>query len=338
MKHTRIVLKLIKIVELDNDFHQKMKKALKTQPKTSFWYKKTLNDMYLFFDEWYDFLPLIKSVEKYIGNFSDFYDKNKYGMELVRKDPLRGWIGKFVEAREKFMDSPYSAKFVQDWMDNTNVDIDDCIVPLGGFQSFNDFFTRKLIPGKRPIASPNDDSIVVSPADCSIHHMAAQLVGNEEIKSKGTRLDVKEMLGEDPLSHHFVKGSAVISSLEATNYHRFHSPVSGKIVARKLLGGLYFGIKGFSGFFQGHRRGYYIIKTDRFGLVGYVAIGIATISSVTLTKHKHNKVEKGEEIGYFAYGGSAIVLLFEPGVINFSVPVHMGNAIGVLNEQKTKRK
>ncbi|MCP4252763.1 MAG: hypothetical protein GY775_05040 [Candidatus Scalindua sp.] len=331
MKYSKIVLKLIKIVETNKDFQRKMKEALETQPKTSFWYKKTLDDMYLFFDEWYVFLPLVNSVKKYISNFSDFYIKGN-GSELVRNTPFKEWIAEFVVARGNFMDSSHSAQYVQDWLDNTNVDIDDFVVPPGGFQSFNEFFTRTLKQYKRPIASPNDDRTIVSPADCSINQMIVQLVGNEKIKSKEMSLDVKKMLGGDSHAKQFVKGSAVVSSLEATNYHRFHSPVSGRIIAKKKLEGLCFGIKGFSGFFQDQPRGYYIIKTDKFGLVGYVAIGITTISSVNIIKPKNYKVAKGEEIGHFAYGGSAIVLLFEPDAIDFSVPVHVGNAIGTFKD------
>jgi phosphatidylserine decarboxylase len=76
-------------------------------------------------------------------------------------------------------------------------------------------------------------------------------------------------------------------------------------------------------FFQ-HRRGYFIFETEKFGHVGMVCIGMFTISSISFVTSEGDHVNKGDELGNFAYGGSAIVLLFEPNRVTFSVPIDEG--------------
>jgi len=125
-------------------------------------------------------------------------------------------------------------------------------------------------------------------------------------------LSVSDLLGGDPDFMKFFGGSALVFSLDITNYHRFHSPVSGEIVQARLIPGLYFGLTSFDEFFTENHRGYFLIETEDYGLVGLVAIGIATISSVNLKVNAGTHITKGEEVGHFAFGGSAIVALFEP--------------------------
>ncbi|MCP4368886.1 MAG: phosphatidylserine decarboxylase [Deltaproteobacteria bacterium] len=308
-KHTDIVLKLLDIVNSNEVLRTKIENVLKEQKPESFWYKKSIEDMYNFFDEWLRFLPIIEDVRVYIDRFSEF---DRSSGDIVRQSPFKEWIGDFVKARGQYMDSGESIHVIDEWLNHPEVNIGDYIVPPNGFKSFNEFFTRKIKPGKRPINSPNDNSILISPADCGIKQMNIDLTKDLKIKVKGMSLNVEQMLGGNPLAKSFVKGDALICSLMPIDYHRFHSPVHGKIVAMDLLAGLYFGIKDFNDFFQEQHRGYFIIETSQYGLVGIVPIGITTISSVNFLRDIGDDVQKGDELGYFAYGGSAIVLLFEP--------------------------
>ena len=91
-------------------------------------------------------------------------------------------------------------------------------------------------------------------------------------------------------------------------------------------------------FFQ-HRRGYFIFDTSEYGLVGMVTVGMFTISSIQFSKHKGENVDKGDEIGHFAYGGSAILLFFEPNRATFSVnldkgpvSIRMGEKLGSVSD------
>jgi phosphatidylserine decarboxylase len=137
-----------------------------------------------------------------------------------------------------------------------------------------------------------------------------------------------------------------------TVYHRFHSPVSGTVIeANADVQGAYFGIKDFPelidkgnvgygydySVFEDFRRGYLIIETQDYGKVAMIPVGLNTIASV-LFNEKFNSITspqpitKGEEVGYFQYGGSLNILLFEPGVFP-SVRIPQGQIIGTMNKK-----
>ena len=162
------------------------------------------------------------------------------------------------------------------------------------------------------------------------------MTSERTIEVKGDTLSVQQLLGEDELSEVFLGGKAILCMLATTDYHRFHSPVAGDIISEAQLAGLYYGMTGgWVDYFFEHRRGYYMFDTDDFGLVGMISVGMFTISSIEFTQQAGSVVEKGDEVGHFAYGGSAIILLFEPNCVEFSIPldkgpvyVHMGEKLG----------
>ena len=165
--------------------------------------------------------------------------------------------------------------------------------------------------------------------------IADRLTSVTTIGVKGENLNIREMLGNDPLADDFINGKAVLCMLNTTDNHHFHAPVTGQIVSQRQMAGLYYGMDGgwVEYFFQ-HRRGCIIFNTEKFGHVAMVCVGMFTISSVNFTGTPGAYVQKGDELGNFAYGGSAIILLFEPGRASFTVPlagppvhVNMGNAL-----------
>jgi phosphatidylserine decarboxylase len=346
-QHTDIVQELIAIVESDPHFRTGLQNALAYEGRRTdnFWYGKTIDEMYGFFDEWLVFLPMVKTVREFSDDFGAFYtncppDDSECGiyidpaLSLVRQDPFRSWIGKFVKARGAFMDSPDSAKNVPDWMKDPDIHMDDYIVPPGGFMSFNQFFTRNLKPGVRPIDGQGDALVLVSPADCDIFPVILDLTADTKINVKGMSLEVSELLGGNPLAKSFEGGKGVLLTLQATYYRHFHSPVDSTIKEAELIDGFYFGAKGFpQGFLAERHRGYFILETEKYGLVGMVPVGIATISSVEFSHSAGETVKKGKELGNFAYGGSAIVLLFQKDRLTLTGKgnVRMGRQIGTLN-------
>jgi len=142
------------------------------------------------------------------------------------------------------------------------------------------------------------------------------------------------MLGNDPLADDFINGKAILCMLNTTDYHWYHAPVPGRIVSQHQLGGLYYGMDGgwVEYFFQ-HRRGYFIFDTEKFGRVAMVCVGMFTISSVNFVTSEGDLVNKGDLLGNFAYGGSAVILLFQPGRVSFTVPLE-GRPVHVNMGQK----
>ena len=323
-QHEPVVQKLADLVAGNETLRGELEDALKTQDESSPWSNRTFEDMFDFFDEWLVFLPTPDNAREYMDEFYEFADDGK-GREVVAKEPFSGWLYEFMIARGQFMDSAASAAILPSWLNDPEVNIGDYIVPPGGYGSFNEFFTREIKPGVRPIDAPGNASVLTAPADSTVLSLADELTSDTELEVKGDTLNIKELLGGDAQADEFLNGTAILCMLATTNYHRFHSPVPGEIVAEQQLAGLYYGMTGgwVEYFFQ-HRRGYYIFDTEKFGHVAMVCVGMFTISSISFEANEGEVVEKGDELGYFAYGGSAIILLFEPNRVNFSIPLDRG--------------
>ncbi|MBW1803542.1 MAG: phosphatidylserine decarboxylase [Deltaproteobacteria bacterium] len=233
--------------------------------------------------------------------------------------------------------------------------MDEFIIPPGGFKSFNEFFTRNIKPGARPIAAVADDSVVVAPADCLINVIDSWVTADTKIPVKGRmKLNVKELLNNSEYADLFVGGTVVSCILLPSTYHHYHAPVSGMVVqSEENVHDLYYGIEDFPGFYHqgniGHdadfsifeqfHHGYYVIRTEKYGHVAMIPVGLNTISSVVFpAKYKEVKpqkpvaVHKGDDLGFFAYGGSLVILLFEKDRFP-ALKIPQGQRIGILNEK-----
>ena len=223
-----------------------------------------------------------------------------------------------------YMGRPESLAYVNDWLDAPEVHIQDFIVPAGGFTSFNDFFGRQLKPGVRPIASPHDDDVVTSPNDGSTKVQHTSVSSRTKLQAKGDILNISAIFGNHPLASHFIGGTVLESTLHEYSYHHFHAPVSGTVVQAALFPEVTDVDTGsqhpWSTESYNHHRGAYIIYNPRLGYVGMVPVGILRISHITLLAETGTHVEKGQELGHFAFGGSTILLFFEPGAITTHSP------------------
>jgi phosphatidylserine decarboxylase len=343
--HEPVVQQLVDIVDADPAFQAELVAALLEQEASSYWHGKTLDDMYQFFDEWVVFLPSIDNARLYMDHFYEFAGSGR-GQQLAASEPLRRWLYQFMMAVGQFNDSTASKAAISGWTSDPRINMGDYIEPPGGYRSFNEFFTRRIKAGVRPIDSPQNPGVIVSPADSSLMKIADTLTSAATISVKGENLNIYELLGNDPLATHFINGKAILCMLNTTDYHRYHAPVSGRIISQKQMAGLYYGMDGgwVEYFFQ-HRRGYFIFDTQQYGRVAMVCVGMFTISSINFITSAGDLVNKGDELGNFAYGGSAVILLFEPGRALFTVPlegrpvhVNMGEriALGVQDNPVTQ--
>ena len=252
------------------------------------------------------------------------------------------------------MDSPASIKNIDEWLTDTNLKNEEYVMPIGGFKSFNEFFTRDLKPGARSIEAIHDNSVLVSPADGVINMINNDVQWESEIPTKGgMTLSLKELLEGSSFSEKFIGGTAMAVFLLPTNYHHFHAPISGVMVESKQdAGKRLFGMpdildlinngnvaynKDYS-VFQDFRHGYYIIDTKEYGHIAMIPIGLQTIGSVVfeekfkdVEKNAPVEVYKGDKLGHFAYGGSTVLLLFEKNKLS-SVSVQLGQKIGSLKK------
>ncbi len=181
------------------------------------------------------------------------------------------------------------------------------------YASFNAFFTRKLKPEARPVAS----SAVVFPADG--RHLGFQDISQcPGFFVKGQKFDVGGLLGHDAeLTRRFANGSLVLSRLCPVDYHRFHFPVGGVAGQSRVINGPLYSVNPIAlrqrlAYLWENKRVVTLVETPDLGCVAIVEIGATNVGSVVQT-YAPGSVAKGQEKGYFEFGGSSTITLFEPG-------------------------
>lgn len=316
------------------------------------WKNKNIDDLGAFLNDWFYFLPNTHNGLDRILKFTFLYYKNPNGMKFILEEPGLSWTNSFVEERGKFMDSPKSVKIIEEWLTDKLLGNEDFVLPSEGFKSFNEFFKRDLKPGARPIDDVTDNSVLVSPADGVINMIANELELDSEIPTKGRMtMSLNALLNDSEYAKKFIGGSAMAVFLMPDNYHHFHAPISGSILeSNEDVGDRYFGMpnmldminNGNVGYnkdysvFENFRHGYFIIKTETYGYVAMIPIGLQTVGSVVFEDEYKNvndsnpiTIHKGKKLGHFAYGGSTVLLIFEKNKLS-SMSVQQGQRIGKL--------
>jgi phosphatidylserine decarboxylase len=200
-----------------------------------------------------------------------------------------------------------------------------------GFASWNDFFTRRFKDGARPVASPDDDTVIVSACESTPYSIKTDVQRRDRFWIKSQPYSLADMLADDESVDEFVGGTVYQAFLSATNYHRWHSPVAGTIVRAFVQRGTYYSEADSEGpdavepqDSQGYlahvaARAIIVIEADDpvIGLMAFVAVGMSEVSSCLIDPEitPGHHVAKGDELGYFQFGGSTHCLVFRPGVI-----------------------
>jgi phosphatidylserine decarboxylase len=217
---------------------------------------------------------------------------------------LYGWLQK----------QPFSAKKVNPFIQRYGVDMSD-FAPQE-VRSFNDFFIRKLKPEARALIQ--DPNICLMPADG--RYLAYPAFSRFSIKGQSFSLD--EFVQDPVLANRYREGSLLIARLCPTDYHRFHFPCDAHPISSKPVHGPLFSVNPLAlakrpSIFAENKRVLTELHTERFGKILYVEIGATFVGSIHQTFAADHPVKKGEEKGYFEFGGSCLALLFEKGAITF---------------------
>ena len=237
------------------------------------------------------------------------------------------------------MDRPSSAEKIGPFVEEFNIDLG--IAQKQQFSSFNDFFTRKLKRDARPVDT--NSNIVVSPADGKV--LAYSNIINSDFIVKGYQFDVYSFLEDSALARKYHDGSLLIVRLAPNDYHRFHFPVDDSVSPIVRITGDYYSVNPIAlhkmaEIFCLNKREFVVISNQQFGDVIMAEVGATMVGSIIQT-YNGNKVTKGEEKGFFKFGGSTVVLLFEKGKIhidkdllmntskNLETTVKVGERIGV---------
>ena len=251
-------------------------------------------------------------LKKILNAWADFLDSPE-SCYVLDTDPKRGWFGRDAMAA--------MPDFVQEFKCSP-------ALPHYGFTSWDDFFTREFRAGQRPVASPHDSGVIVNACESAPFRIARNVKRLDRFWIKAQPYSLSHMFADDPVSEQFVGGTIYQAFLSALSYHRWHSPVSGTVVQSYVVDGSYYSETPAVGYdpaapndSQGYitdvaTRAIVLIEADdpRIGLMCFMPVGMAEVSTCDVTVAEGQHVDKGDEIGMFHFGGSTHCLIFRPGV------------------------
>ncbi len=270
--------------------------------------------------------------------------KGYYHPSLIHHEPIRSWFYKLVKQMGSFLDE--EASWSKEYYELAKAEEDfhlseDLYEDPANWRCFNDFFSRRLKDKSlRPIAFKDDAHVIVSPADAYVQGLwqideNGRIIEKKEDHQKdlsiktGTLCDVAVFLDDERYGRYFAGGSLTHTFLDINDYHRYHFPVSGKIIEVKKIpaaatpGGVITWDEK-----QGRYKEFFsevfgwqsletrgvVIMEDSFGHhMAICPLGMCQVASVNFEKDvlPGKIVEKGDPMGYFLYGGSDIVMIFE---------------------------
>lgn len=208
---------------------------------------------------------------------------------------------------------------VEPFIRDFEVDASEFLEPVESYASFNNFFIRKLKSESRPIDTRNDFAIL--PADAR-YLVFPNIEEADGFWVKGKKFSLRDLLQDEVLAERYARGAMAMARLCPVDYHRFHFPVAcvpGK--ARLINGPLYsvnpIALKRNINYLSENKRMITELETEKFGKVLYIEVGATHVGSIHQTYAPGKACAKGEEKGYFSFGGSCVLILFEPNTIVF---------------------
>lgn len=230
-------------------------------------------------------------------------------LPLVKRKFLSSWYG-------KLMTKPNSINKIKGFVKELNINMEEAEKSIEDFTSFNDFFYRKLKTSARPI-----EEGFVSPGDGKM--LAFENIGDvHKFFIKGRNFTLEEFLGDKELAKEHQQSSLIILRLAPNDYHRYHFPYTGTPSEMTKIKGDYFSVSpyalasNFTKVFCENKREYCILSTKEKGNIIIAPVGATMVGSIIKTYQSNIEIQKGNEMGYFAFGGSTIVLLINKNKLN----------------------
>ncbi|KAK0728495.1 phosphatidylserine decarboxylase-domain-containing protein [Lasiosphaeria miniovina] len=254
----------------------------------------------------------------------------------MEKKRIRKLLKSLSIKQGKKYDDPASKAEIPSFIKFHGLDMSEVLLPMSEFKSFNEFFYRALKPDARPCSAPNNPRIVVSPADCrSVVFNRIDIA--TKVWVKGREFSIKRLLGDaypEDVSRYGNGGGLAIFRLAPQDYHRFHIPVDGIMRQPKTIAGEYYtvnpmAIRSALDVYGENVRVLVPIDSPEFGRVMVVCIGAMMVGSTVITRKEGEEVKRAEELGYFKFGGSTLVVLFEAGKMVFDDDL-VDNSTGAL--------
>lgn len=220
--------------------------------------------------------------------------------------------------------------------------VSDAREPYHGFKSWDEYFVRRFRKGIRPLDAPDDPNVITNACESNPYRLQHNVKAYDEFWIKGRRYSIADMFGTEGthLADGFVGGTVYQGYLDTLSYHRWHAPVSGRIVKSYIINGTYLARPDFLSLENQEKalkvsnssglgsldsqpfdtalntRAVIVIEADNpaIGLMAFIGVGMTEVSTCEITVREGERVKKGDQIGMFHYGGSTHCLVFGDGV------------------------
>lgn len=274
--------------------------------------------------------------------FGKFFMAALYGKGILSKClsffvlPLITTIPLFSKLYGKKQKSSKSRVKILPFVKKFNIDTSEFIAPIDSFQSFNDFFIRKLKPQARPIAQ--EKNVATLPAD-GRYLVYSNVNAIDTFYVKNHKFNLCQLLQDEHLFNLYKRGSMVIARLSPSDYHRFHFPCDCCPSESKLMKGTLYSVnpialKRYPNILCENKRMCTQLQTQRFKKILFIEVGATCVGSIKQTFTPQVLCKKGEEKGYFEFGGSSLILLFQPKSIIFEQDLVDTSAQGIETKAK----
>lgn len=241
-----------------------------------------------------------------------------------------------------YCDTSLSKKKISNFIKEFNIDMNISSNTIDDFNNFNDFFVRSLKKEARPIDTENN--IFISPGDGRL--FAYENISIDKlIQVKGIHYSLSELIGDDALAKDYEGGTCLVLRLCPTDYHRFHFVDSGIPLESHFINGNYYSVNPVAleripKLYCQNKREWSVFKSDNFGDILHVEVGATCVGTIVQSYTANKRVSKGDEKGYFKFGGSTTILLLkkdsveidkdiiEQSNLGYETMVLMGESIG----------
>lgn len=245
-------------------------------------------------------------------------------LELLIKKKL------FSKLYGGYCNTSLSKKKIGPFIEDFNIDMTICKENIDDFKSFNDFFIRPLHQDARPIdMSPNT---LISPGDGRLFAFT-NISTDSLVQVKGIHYSLSELLGDNEISKEYEGGVCLVLRLCPTDYHRFHFIDSGIPLENTFIKGNYYSVNPIAlervaKLYCQNKREWSIFKSDNFGDIIHVEVGATCVGTIEQSYIPNSRVNKGDEKGYFKFGGSTTILFFKKNTIKISEDILDQSALG----------
>ncbi len=249
-----------------------------------------------------------------------------------------------------YNDSATSRHKIPKFIELLNIDTTECALPIAEYQTFNDFFARKLKPAARPIDT--SESGIVSPGDGRL--LVFPKISKDTLSYvKWAPIKLFDLFeNNQELADKYAEGSCAVLRLCPSDYHRFHFPTSGSIGITKTIPGLLHSVNPYAleqdiPVYSLNKRTHCTLKSEIAGDVLLMEVGAMFVGTIVQTYRPAAEVKKGDEKGFFKFGGSTTIMFFEKNKMTFDKDliqntenkvetyVRMGEQIGVAEGIRT---